>query len=147
MSDVTFRVMVDGDLPYIKSTFLRSFRNSAFTNYVSNQDYFDFFSPLFEDLLYSDNIVVGLAVNPKDASHIYAWCAVEKRGPVQILHYVYTKMSYRKFDIASGLLEAVGFKLDDPFFYTLLSRDADSLRRQHNQAVYNPFLILEAKKS
>lgn len=147
MNDISFREMNASDIPYIKSTFLRSFRNSSFTNLTSNKSYFGFFSPLFEELILSPNTVVGLAVNPEDESHIYAWCVWEKQGPVQILHYVYTKTSYRKFGIAEDLLKATGFNLGEPFFYTLFSRDCDSLRRHYKQAVYNPFLLLQAKNS
>lgn len=147
MTDIKFRGMTDKDIPYIKSTFLRSYRNSSFTKHISNQDYFSFFSPLFEDLMVKDNVLIALAVNPDNTDHIYSWCAVEKRGPIQILHYVYTKVSYRKFDIASSLLLATGFSLCSPFFYTFLSRDADTLRKHYIHSVYNPFLNLQAKVS
>lgn len=147
MSTITFRTMVEADVPYIKSTFLRSHRNSAFTNFTSDPEYFKFFSPLFENLMFKEGVTVGLAVNPKDSNHIYAWCVWEQLGPVQVLHYVYTKASYRKLDIASALLIAAGFDTDKPFFYTLLSRDGGSLRREFKQAAYNPFILLQAKES
>jgi len=146
-SDVAYRDMVDGDIPYIKSTFLRSFRNSPMANLTSNSAYYDFFSPLFEDIMMREDTIVHLAVSPRDSNHIYAWCVWEKRGPVQILHYTYTKVSYRKFGIAYSMLGDSGFKVEDPFFYTFYSRECDTLRRHYKQAVYNPYLNIQAKDS
>lgn len=150
MTDIVFRLMVPEDIAYIKSTFLKSFRNSPFTNHIPNKAYFSFYSPLFDSLLSggsssSSSSVVVLAVSPEDTNHIYAWAVWEVLGSVPVLHYTYTKLAYRKFGIASSLLRGTGFNLDLPFFYTHYSRDAEQLRRKYPHAVHNPFILLKAK--
>ena len=147
MSNVKYRDMIEADIPYIKSTFLQSFRKSPSTKYTSNTTYFGFFSPLFDHLLDKAGVIVKLAVNPEDVNHIYAWCVYEIVGPTQVLHYVYTKFAYRNFDIATSLLFAAEFKLHEPFFYTLFSRDAYKLRKKYENAVHNPFILLSMKES
>jgi len=146
MAEVEFRPIIPADIAYIKSTFLRSHRNSAFTKLIPNKEYFDFFSPLFDSILEEDNIIAALAVNPEDSNHIYGWCAWEKIGPIQVLHYTYTKVAYRNFGIALQLLDATGFNVEQPFFYTFASGASSKLRKKFKQAVYNPFINLTAKE-
>lgn len=147
MPDITYRKMVDSDIPYIKSTFLKDFIKSNVNRFIPHTKYYDFYSPLFEDILYAYDSRVWLAVNPKDIDHIYAWCVWEKQGPTQILHYVYTKQTYREFGIAKSLLEHAGLELDKYLFFTFPSPIAADLKFKFKNAVYNPFLILQAKES
>lgn len=145
MTDIIYRHMVDRDIPYIKATLLRSFRKGPTTPHVPNGYYFGFYSPLFDSLIKSANVL--LAVNKDDPDHIYSWLIWENVGPALVVHYIFTKIAFRNLGIGKALISAAGIKTDNAFFYTLYSSDAKTLRRKYKHAVHNPFLLKEAKGS
>jgi len=132
---------VTSDEPFVVSSWLKSYRNSHSTRYISNDDYYATLHPLVEGL--ARGAATLLAVNPQDPEQIYGWVCHEHIGSVPVLHYLYVKEIFRRGKIATQLLTQAGFTPDSAFYYTFLPRGAEHLRPHYPNAAYNPFLILQ----
>lgn len=144
MSDsVAFRHYKPEDLHLVRNSFLRTFRKSPVTRLIATDTYDSVYLPVINAFIESPDIQLCLAVNPEDEDRIFSWCAFQKFGEAQILHYAYTKSPFRGFNLPKETLGHFGFNLEAPFFYTLLSSDGLKLRRKYPQAVYNPYLLFQ----
>lgn len=141
--DVSFRLYRPEDLHLVRNSFLRTFRRSPVTRLIGTDVYDSVYLPVINEFIGSPDINLCLAVNPEDHDRIFSWCAFQKLGGVQILHYAYTKSPFRGFSLPKKTLEHFGFNLEEPFFYTLLSADALKLRKKYPHAVYNPYLLFQ----
>jgi hypothetical protein len=126
-----FRSPTPDELPFLFSSWLKSYRNAPAVRQMGNEDYFRHQALVIEAILPVASVT--LAVDPEDESVI--WGFVVWEGPV--LHYLYVKHLLRQHGIARDLWRAAG----SPTTCTHLSIAGEAYMRSHpGTLTFNPFL-------
>jgi GNAT superfamily N-acetyltransferase len=132
------------DLPFIMSSWLRSFKTSHFAGPIPNDIYWDTYRLAAERILSRPAARLLVAVNPseRDPEHeLYGWLAMEPGEP-PVVHYVYVKQAFRRMGVARSLLRAASINLSAPFVYTYRTRDvAAVIRHARLLARHDPHLV------
>lgn len=91
------------DLPFIFSSWLKSFRNYSSVAGVPNTVYYDKQHKLISRLLSKPTTIAIIACDPEDAKTIYGYAVAEVDASNMVLHYFYVKHPLRGFGIAKAL--------------------------------------------
>lgn len=129
--EVQWREAVESDAPLLLDSWMRSYRKSQ--GHVPGPIYATFQREKVLRLL--GRSVVTIACNPEDFSQVFGYAVSEKRGPILVLHYLYTKHAFRRMGIGTLLLrqlEAMGCH------YTHRTPAGESLARRFS-AHFNPY--------
>jgi len=104
LHEVLIRPPAAEDLPFIFSSWLKSYRDSDCAKHIPNEPYFRFHHKIVESILSraseSGTATIKIACLADSSENILGWLVSE--GPV--LHYVYIKNAFRRLGIASKLL-------------------------------------------
>ena len=133
------RIANKDDFNFILSTWLKSYRSSRATNNINNDIYYSMLDSKVKHVLNADNTLTLLAVNPEDDTQIYGYTVVQIINVIPVLHYVYVKHSFRKFGIASHLLNTIEGFNEIPTLITHEPKDVNLLKKY--KLVYNPYLF------
>jgi len=124
------------DKPFVQSTWLKNYESSDFASCIKKTIYQDRHRAVTERLLGGAKVHTLIATPPDDDLTILAFAVLEHPD---VLHYVYTKASFRNFGIARDLVAPAGKR----FRYSHRT-DAglgflERLRREGVQATYDPY--------
>jgi len=125
------------DKNFFLSTWIKSYRKTEDNKRMINQVYFDNTSIEVEQRVDTCNFIV--AVNPEDHNHIFAYIAYTTIDDVLVIHYAYTKYSYRRYGIFNELLGIILPNPKNPIICTYATGYFDCLREKYN-LMYNPFM-------
>ena len=117
------------DVPFIFSSWLKSYHNSNFALSIPSTMYFKEQHKLIEQIITRSTVLV--AVNPEDQSQIYGWICADTAGAVPIIHYLYVKHPYRKFGLGRMLVDLIS---TEPFIYT------HDTGKKFTSGVYCPYM-------
>ncbi len=144
--NATVRDAIPDDLNFFISTWLRSYKHSSFfTKRIRNPVYFKYHHDLVTGLLSRSRVTVAHA--PGDPGLILSWLCWEQHpeaGPV--IHYAYTRKSWRGLGLARKLFAASG--LPENFSYTHATLDwwthggAKGLEEFFPHSQYNPYIVI-----
>jgi len=137
-NQITARTAGEADLPFIYSSWLKSYRNSNFAKPISNDVYYENHHDIIEDLLASSQVI--LACNVNDPAQIMGYVVASKINGILTYHYLYVKHTYRRLGIGK-LLFNVFEQPDQPACYTHETATAKKLAPRYN-LIYNPYLIV-----
>jgi hypothetical protein len=108
---------------------------------MSNETFFYHHKQIIEKILSKPNTLVTLICEASDPDHFFGYSVIEQCGKVGIIHYVYTKHSYRGLGLAKDLiLSQINTFGTNLTFVTHESRNHSSLKDKFN-IEYNPYLI------
>ena len=138
LEQITFRQPIEADLPFIFSSWLKSFRNSNLAKNVSNDVYYKQHHIIIEDILKTSTIL--LACDKANVENIYGYIVAAKLDNVFTVHYVYVKQTYRRMGLASLLLGAFERDKHEPGYYTHDTYMANVLSKKY-RLEYNPYLL------
>lgn len=99
------RPPMQGDIQFILSSWLKSYRNSDFANYIPNKLYYEFHEALVKQVIARS--MVSILCDVEDPEHVYGYVVYEMLGDVFILHYIYIKYNYRNLGLGQKALKAV----------------------------------------
>lgn len=142
-SQVQIRAATEKDLGFIFNSWLKSYKSSAYSKFITNPVYYDMHHKVVESILKRSKVFV--AVDPKDTDRIFGYICTEISADTHIVHYAYVKETFRKMGIFRLLIEEL--KLPKAFFHshsTLLGSTVAG--RLDNNAVYNPYLAFIGMK-
>lgn len=146
MSFFKIRPMKEEDSNYIVSSTVKNYwKSSYFAKPITKDIFFTFHHVVLKNILARPSTKCLLAVDEKDPSLIFGFVIAEFYSSpldpreIRVLHYIYTKNSFRNFGIARALLEASGLKLEDGFQYT--HETIAFADKPFKNVVYNPYLI------
>lgn len=128
-----FRPASQEDVGFIFNSWLKSYEKQS---KVSSPIYYQFHHYLIESLLKKSTVT--MAVNPSDPSQIYAYLVHENVESIPILHYTYTKHTYRKMGILTKLLAHNNLNLASGGFITHRTEICNKL--PYKNLIYNPYL-------
>ena len=101
---IALRPMREADLPWVTDTWLNSFRESNYG--IAHDDYFETQRRVIKRLFSRSRIAI--ACDPEDSDQTYAYAVWTPRdGKKPLLHWAYTKHSFRRFGIFRRLLVLV----------------------------------------
>ena len=103
--------------------------------------YFTEHHKVIEALLQTCEVLV--ACNYNYAEEIYGFICFEKVEGQFVLHYIYTKQTYRMLGIATVLLESSGHNKDAASIYSHHAIVAPKLASKYN-FIYSPYIGLTA---
>ena len=135
---VRLRTLIDDDLPFLFSSWLKSYRSSHFAEKITNTIYFSDQHKLIEKLIGDSKVVV--ACNGEDPSQVYGYIVGGEVDGISLLHFIYVKHTFRNMGIGKTLLDAVGHESDKAAVYTHHTRMSDKLASKYN-FVFHPYLL------
>ena len=138
---VRIRAATESDVNFIFNSWLKCYRHSINMRGCENPVYFAQQHKVLEGLCKKASVLI--ACNSLDISQIFGYSVAEKVDDCMVAHFVYVKDSFRRFGIATQLMEAQGWKKGEPMFYTHKTNVTDKLAEKHTM-VYNPFLAYYA---
>lgn len=134
---IEIRAATQTDLPFIYSTWLRSYRHAShFAKKISNEIFFDMHHRVIDGFIDRGGLVY--VAHPKgEPEVILGYICVEPNQPM--IQYVYVKKPFRKMGIAKALYK----KLDYPAtaLFTHWTSDTDWIVKKLEKLTYNPYLI------
>lgn len=133
---ISFRPPDVSDKSFIFNSWLKSFRNSPLAKPLCNEVYFSNHKLIVENILKRSKIVI--ACSDEDPMQIFGYTIYEELpGGIIIMHYIYTKYTYRKLGIAQQLYDIV-VKNDDPILYSHHTQVVDKVKDKLN-LLYDPY--------
>lgn len=140
---IRFRAATQEDVGFIFNSWLKSYRNSNFSRFISNTIYFGEHHKLIEELVSQNKVIV--ACNTEDPNQLFGYiCAGEVEG-FFVCHYIYVKHTYRNMGLGKELLNQFNHDPAKAGLYTHHTRIADRLAPRYN-LVYHPYLAFPNKK-
>lgn len=124
---VTIRPAKEADIPFIFSSWLKSYRESEFSRPMRNDTYYQEYHALIDSVIKKG--MIFCAVNKTDDEQIFGWICANLASSPATCHYIYTKMPYRGLGIADLMMKII----PTPYIFTHLGR------MKHDQGnTYNP---------
>ena len=140
---VKYRKPNEQDLPFIYSTWLKSYRQTDWAKNMSNDTFFHHHKAIVKSILENKRTQVTLICDLDDPDHLFGYVVAEVIGQRALVHFVYMKYNYRKLGIISQTLKILGyFDPKQVNFITHLPRNYLSLKTKYNLD-FNPYLLGE----
>ena len=118
---ILYRPPTEGDLSFIVSSWLKSQRNSDFSNFISNQIYYRYNEHLIKKVI--ERSMISIICDPEDPNHVYGYAVYEFLGDIFVLNFIYIKYTYRNMKLAYNLLKAISPKFgEEEAFITFIDR-------------------------
>jgi hypothetical protein len=128
------------DINFIYSSWLKSYRNSEDANRMTNEVYYGNYKKTIEGILLNSRAII--TCNPEDIDQVYGYVVYQNYNNITILHYAYTKYTYRKLGVAQELISSIFPEITKtPLVVTSANRVFDKLKEKY-LLLYNPFVKL-----
>lgn len=141
-SPVRVRPATEADVPFIFSSWLKSYRGGRFAQDMHTTIYYTEHHKIVENLLKTCEVLV--ACNDVDAAEIYGFLCHEKIDGHFTIHYIYTKQTYRMLGIGNILMNAANHDSSIASFYSHNTVSALKLAAKY-RCIYNPYLALSCE--
>ena len=132
------RDATETDVNFIFNSWLKSYRDSEFAKHIANEIYFAEHHKLVERLLKTNN--VSVACDQSDPDHIYGFICAGHTDGIFTVHYLYVKHTFRRFGIATALLDNLGHNKSSIGIYTHHTLAAPLFAKAYN-LVYHPYVL------
>lgn len=133
----TIRKMRGGDIEFITSTWLKNYRSrSKFAKSMKRDVFMQEHHSAIKSII--SNCRVVIACNSHDPDHILSYLIADKNKDE--FHFIYTKGAFRKFGIASLLVDEI--KNSDSCTVTHENME-NFFRRFYPEVTYNPYNFLK----
>lgn len=136
---ITIRGLLPGDIPFITSTWLKTYRNASRLKDVTLEGlYFNEHNKLINQSLNTSKIL--MACDPEDKEHVFGYLVGVNRPYGDFLHYIYTKKVFREQGIAGDLIKQ--FK-SRPIVYNTHENMKGGLvrhlKKNYDSVIFNPY--------
>lgn len=140
---ILIREPKSSDLSFIYSTWLESYRyDSSIGKSHKNSIFFSAYAQTIDHIFSKPSTKCFIASEPDFTDTILGYIVAEPHTPIPILHYIYTKGSFRKLGIAQSLMLHV-FNLDpsSQIFHTHQTFLSAPILDQYPSMVHNAMLL------
>lgn len=125
------------DLPFIYSTWLRSYRHSSqFAKKITNEIFYDMHHRVIDSFITRGGTVL-IAHAKGEPDVILGYLCMESVG--SILQYIYVKEAFRKMGIGKALFEYS--KLPEDTTFTHWTNSTNWITKKLTKLNYNPYLL------
>ena len=128
------------DVPFIFSSWLRSYRETRAAKLVGNAQYYEGQHAVIEGILQRPNIVVEIACDEHDPSTIFGYI-VHEVSKEPLVHWLYVKLPFRNFGIGQSLLQGAT-STSTKLTITHLPKIEKKLFEKFPNVNYNPYLAV-----
>lgn len=139
MLPIAIREAQEGDIPFIFSSWLKSFRSGLMNKEVDNTIYFSEHHKLTERLLKRSTTL--MAVSPDDPATIYGYICFEKIEGLFVLHYVYVKHTFRAMGVMRQLMKATGQDFKTAGLFSHMTKIFERLSLKYD-LIYHPYILI-----
>lgn len=139
------------DRPFIIDSWVSSYRTSHSAGMISMDSFHRVMWPEVErvlDLPGTLTVVAYETTAPDSVADLYGFVCADFLDSIPLVHYVYTKGSYRRAGIAAGLMKAINIDPRAPFRFTCKTAAAAELLRHRKIpcAKHDPLTIRYANR-
>jgi len=140
---VEIRRATKRDIPFITSSWLKSFRDGYWARGIPNNIYYYNQHKILEQLLPKGIVLV--ACNEQDPDQILGYVCAEVVDTALVIHYMYVKHPFRKFGIATKLVMLLEQSEKPPaIMYTHKTAAAKAIiLAKELKWIYNPYLVFD----
>lgn len=142
MAEITFREANNSDIPFLTSSWLKSYRDAPAVRGVPNKVYYYFHHKVLEELISRGMVLVLHYEHTPD--QILGWVCYETYDSAMLLHYMYIKKSFRGFGLARKVLEEILDRENPPVvLYTHKTTDIFPIERKLRDKgwVFHPYML------
>jgi len=140
------RAITAAEMDMLYHSWLNSYRKTSLKTREAPDDVFEREQrKLIARMLKRPTVVVACAVDPEDDTNVYGWLAGELRSYELVVHYAFTKKSFRRFGVMNSLLSAFRNGSSKPLYYTHWTHHSDKIA-PHYAAIYNPWMVFAEEK-
>lgn len=136
---ISIREALEGDIPFIFSSWLKSHRPGLICKHVDNTIYFSEQHKLVERLLKRSTTMV--ATDPADPATIYGYVTFERIEGILVVHYAYVKHTYRAMGVLRQLLKSLDHDWSVAGLFTHSTQIAMRLSLKYN-LLYHPYILI-----
>lgn len=135
------RPLEEEDLPFIFSSWLRSYRASAFAKRIKKDVYFLWHQLVVERILARPSVSTIVACLDGHPDVILGFIVFEKvKDEPKIIHYAFVKESFRRMGITKTLMIGTGIR--GPFFFSHWTYALDPIfDKNQERMIYDPYRI------
>ena len=130
IEQVTIRPATPKDIPFIFSSWLKSYQDSSFAQSVRKDIYYSEHHALIDTHIKKGSVFC--AVNKTDDEQIFGWISCCLTTPVPSINYIYVKHPFRSLGIAKALMAIVPF----PYIYTHAPK-----KQPPTECTFNPYVF------
>lgn len=139
---IAIREPSEADVSFLFSSWLKSNRKGTFCNFVDDTIYYNEQHKLVERLLLTSKVL--MAVDPSDAGNILGYIVYETIDNIMVIHYAYTKHTYRCMGVFNALFAATGHDRNLGGAHTHSNPLGGRLAMKFN-LIYHPYILLNYK--
>lgn len=139
--DVIARPPEEKDVPFILSSWLKSYRDSEFASSIPADVYFNNHRSLINHILIQENNALTLLCDSEDHDHILGFIAYNSKAP--IVFYVYVKHAFRNLGLGRYMLEGIKKNFGGNVKIQCTHKARGWKNFKSLGLVYNPYLIKE----
>jgi hypothetical protein len=132
------------DVPFIFSSWLKSFRNGAMCRHVDNTIYYAEHHKVCEKLMKRCKILIAADAN--DVANILGWICYEEIDGIFTLHYAYTKHTFRGLGVLRQIFNSIKHDFNTAGIHTHMTEAFKSLAYKYN-LVYHPYVLVNDTQS
>jgi len=135
MTEWIIRESWPGDLSFIYSSWLQSFRKDSFMSKVcSSHLYYKYYCQVIDAILSKDETKIAVAAHSwQEPEVIFAYLVYDSDS----MHYAFTKEPFRRLNMMKSLYEAAA----SPRVFTHVTHSIKPILEKHPDLEYNPFLL------
>ncbi len=128
----------EGDMRFIRHSWVESFRTSHYAGMIPMKDYFRIYHDILREIMDRGGVKVLVAYNPSHPTQIFGFCCYEVGFTLPMVHYVYIKEDFRQLPkkdntftkgLATMLLGECGIDPKEDFYYTFKTGSWSRLTR------------------
>lgn len=133
------RIARGSDLNFIFATWLNTMEDdSCFGKIYKKGQFLSFYRSIIDFILSKPDVTVRIVGLEGNDDVIYAYMVSEPG----ILHFIYTKVPFRRFGLARMLFESGAFK-DQKAFFTNQTRMVQAILTMHPNLMYKPSALFQ----
>lgn len=138
MSDLIIRPMQIDDLPFVKSTWLRHYKDhSDFAKPIRNSLFFPRHSKIIDQILMREN-TEALIASHIDEPDVILGFLIHETQDVPVIHYAYVVEKARGLGVGREMIEHSKLTRTS-CAYTHRTTDAKSISRKYETLTYDPY--------
>lgn len=128
------------DIPFIFSSWLKSYRDAPAVRSVPNTIYYAQHHKIIEQIFSSKGLRVFIACDQEESSQIFSYVVGEVTPDGVTIHFIYSKFPFRNFGIATALEKHLTDLNPGQVQFSHAGKNHDRLIK-NRKYVYNPYLV------
>lgn len=139
---IRVRPAVEGDIAFIFSSWLKSYRSALQVKQIINTVFFAEHHKVIEGILKTSTTYV--ICDAADPVNIFGYICAEEIDGVFVLHYIYVKHTYRNLGLGKLLLNQFNHETGSAGMCTHLTKIGEKLAEKYG-FVFSPYLAVTSE--